>query len=230
MFLKNKAADIFLKCSLALAAMISVVISSRLALKDIGDFQYNTAHKGSIGFRDFWNSTYYLFHGYNIFDPLIVQQFHLVSLYLPNSFLFFFPLVPLGPQWGKVCWLSVNLFLTVLLARQISVLFWDKKHFLILAALIACSAPWGILIYSGQFSLWSLYFFLLALQWDKENRPILSGLAIAFCLLKYALTVPLLLYFLVYRRSWKGVVLGVGIQAALFGFFCLYMNLTPWEL
>lgn len=230
MLLGNKAINRLLKSLLALASLVSVVISSRLALKDIGDLQYNSAHKGSGNFHEFLNSARCLLEGYNIYDPSVFQNIDLVRAYLPNSFVFFFPLVPLGFYWAKIFWLVLNLFFTVLLARQISVLFWEKKHFFILTALITCAAPWGILIYAGQVTLWSLCFFLLALQWDRENRPILSGLAITICLLKYVLTAPMLLYFLVYRRSWKNLAVAAGIQAILFCFFCFYLKLTPWDL
>jgi hypothetical protein len=226
----SKAVGFFLGAALALATLASVVIASRSAVRDFGDFQYNSAHEGSVNFHEFWDSTRALFQGYNIYDPAVFQKFNLLSPYLPNSFVFFFPFTLLSLRLARALWLALNLLFTILLARQISVLFWDKKHFLLLLALICCSAPWGNLIHFGQCTLWALCFFLLALQWDREGRPILSGLAIAFCLLKYFLTAPLLLYFLVYRRSWKNVAVAAGIHAILFGVFCVYLKMSPWDL
>ena len=227
---RSKFLVLFLGIPLALASLTSVVIASRSAVRDSGDFQYNRNHEGSVNFHDAMNSAQCLIQGYNIYAPDVVQKFDLACPYLPNSFIFFFPFVPLSLHLGKVLWLALNLLFTVLLSRQITALFWEKKYFFLVFALITCSAPWGTLIHFGQYTLWSLYFFLLAVKWDRENRPMLSGLAIALCLLKYVLTAPLLLYFIIYRRSWKNVALAAGIHAVIFGIFCFYLKMSPWDL
>ncbi|HTC21281.1 MAG TPA: glycosyltransferase family 87 protein, partial [bacterium] len=220
----------FLGFFLALASLVSIIVAGRSAVMESGDFQYNSAHVGSIDFNAFLASARYLWNGYNIYDPAVYHKYGLEMPYLPNSFVFFFPFLPLSLSLSRWIWLILNLLFTVLMAREISGLFLERKHSFLLAGLIICSAPWGNMIHFGHCTLWSLYFFLLAIRWDRQNRPLLSGLAIALCLLKYALTGPMLLYFLVYRRSWKNVSVAAGIHAVIFGFFCLYLKLSPWEL
>jgi hypothetical protein len=227
-----------------LAALISAAAASRSALRVPAEFRDNPAqvenaylqqgwssvNEGSVNFHQLWLSAGYLLRGYNIYDPAVFEKYKLASPYLPNSFVFLFPFVPLGLNLAKCVWLALNLFFTVLIAWEIASLFWEKKYFPLLAALIVCSAPWGTLIHFGQCSLWSYYFFLLALRWDREKRPFLSGFALAFCLLKYVLTAPMLLYFLLYRRSWENVAIAVVIHAVIYGFFCLRLGVLPWEL
>src|ERR1700722_16024641 len=196
MNLKSKPFDLFWKTFLALATVVSVLLAGRSAVRDFGDFQYNSAHIGSVAFRDILNEAQCLVQGYDIYNPAIIHQFNLDCPYLPNSFVFFLPFTALSLPVGRVIWMALNILFTLLLAREISVLFWEKKNFWLVFALIACSAPWVTLMHFGQYSLWSLYFFLLAVRLDKENRPVLSGIALAFSFLKYVLTVPMLLYFL----------------------------------
>jgi len=228
--MKSKPFLLFLKSALALASLVSLVVASRSAVRDFGDFRYNSAHVGSIDFNAFLVSARYLWNGINIYDPAIYQKYKLDMPYLPNSFVFFFPFLPLSLSLGRWIWLALNLLFTVLIAREISDSFLERKHLFLLTTLLICSAPWGNMIHFGHCTLWSFYFFLLALRWDRENRPLLSGLAIALCLLKYALTGPMLLYFLVYRRSWKNVAVAAGIHGIVFGVFCLYLKLSPWDL
>jgi len=223
-------ARLALKACLALACLASVVICSRSALKDTGEFQYNSAVQGSMNFYENFQNAFYLRQGIDIYDPAVIQKYALQPNYLPNSFLMIMPFTYLPWPLARGLWLALNLLFTVLLARQISDLFLGGRQFPLLFALVACSASWATLIHAGQFTLWSFCFFLLAVKWEKEGCPVLSGLAIALCLLKYVLTTPLMLYFLIYRRSWKNLAVAGLLHGAVFSLFCLWLKLSPVEL
>src|ERR1700677_25257 len=128
----TKLTEVLLKSFLAVFCLASVVISSRSALKDTGEFQYNASVQGSVNFWENWENAKCLAAGNNIYDPAVIQKFNLQPNYLPNSFVFLFPFTALSWPMARGLWLALNLFFTAWLAWQMSVLFWEKKHALLL--------------------------------------------------------------------------------------------------
>ena len=185
------------------------------------------------GLNDFkanWENAFYLWQGYDIYDPAVIQQFDLYPHFPPSCFALLFPLTAVPETWAKIIWLVLNLAFTVFLVRELLDLFWERKYFWPILALFVACGPYQTHTHAGQYTLFSLTFFVLALKWDKQGKIFLSGVALIFAFFKFTLIIPMLLYFWLYRRSWKGTALAAGFHLFIHGVLCLYLKKSPFYL
>src|SRR5580698_4155360 len=120
MKLNSKTSTYFLGALLSLATLVSVSLAARSAVRVPAEFRddpaqaetsylqqgWSSVREGSVNFHQFWLSAGYLLRGYNIYDPAVFEKYKLASPYLPNSFIFIFPFVPLDLTPAKWVWLA----------------------------------------------------------------------------------------------------------------------------
>jgi hypothetical protein len=76
------------------------------------------------------------------------------------------------------------------------------RPFFLASLLFLCGGPFRIAVANGQLSIVALAFVVLALWACRGRFYLLSGLCLAFSLLKYHLVLPFLVLFLPDRRRW----------------------------
>src|ERR1700677_2592726 len=213
-FLDSKITGIIGNVLLYGWALVSLITSVGMGLSSRGgnDFKYN------------WENAFYLLKGYDIYNPSVIQQFGLFPHFPPSCFFLLFPLVVFPESSVKIVWLILNLTFTVLLVRNLLELFWDRKYFWPALALVVCSSPYQTLIHLGQYTLFSFYFFVLALKFNRQGQTFLSGTALVFAFFKFTLIVPMLLYLWIYQRSWKNTAIAVGFHVFFHEMISLYIG------
>lgn len=190
-------------------ALISIVQGCRNALQYSQDFQWDAAKALSLHinpYEESLNPTGKLdalgFADY--FKQMEANQFpSLLFLLLPFTFF--------EPMTARILWMITNLVLTtlvIILLRKTFLAEVSKESFLGLSLLMIAGTPWRNQIGVGQHTIFSFFFFLLAVYLTQKKKWLLSGLSLCICYFKYTLTVPLALYFL-YKRKWKELAVSV---------------------
>ncbi len=190
-----------------------------------------------------WINAKNLLNGSDIYDDSIYKQvstmasaqygvdsFDMAPHYFPSCYALLAPFALLNWPAAKAFWLLINLWLTHVLAKETSNLFCSGKHYLFLLAALILSQPWRVNICFGQTAIWSFGFFLLSLRFQEQNKIFFSGITLSLALLKYSLTLPLCLYFLIYKRVWKNVILALGIHFLVHCVFSLYLHKSIFYL
>ncbi|MCR5405588.1 MAG: DUF2029 domain-containing protein [Lachnospiraceae bacterium] len=206
-------------CILALMAFVSVVQGVRNASQFSQDFQWDAAraltlrmnpydesmHPGTYpdaaGFRD-----YYLQMEANQFPSLLM-------LLIPYTFL--------PPLVARYAWIVSNLAFTagiIILLRKTFLKDADRELFIAAMMLMLAGTPYRNQLGVGQHTLFSFFFFLLAVWFDehKHGKTGFAGTVICLfiCYFKYTLTVPLVLYF-VYRKRYARIAVSVILHVIL---------------
>ncbi len=201
-------------------------------------------------FNIHWLNAKNLINGINIYDLSTFNQmstisskkydlepFDMIPRYFPSCYALLAPFALLNWPTAKCLWLIVSLFLTFSLAKEISDLFCYGKYFYFLLAALIFSEPWRANICFGQTAIWSFGFFILSIKFSGQKKFLFSGIALSLALLKYTLTGPLCLYFIVYKRVWKNVITALGIHFAIHfiislklhkSIFYLFMSTLKW--
>jgi Glycosyltransferase family 87 len=191
----------------------------------------------STDLQEHWFNTKNLISGSNIYDDAVYNQiasaaasqyslkpYDMYPIFPPSCYAILTPFALMNWQAAKISWLVLSLLLTFLLAKELSNMFCSGKHFPLILAALVCSIPWRQHILYGQNAIWSLYFFILSVKLNGQKKTFLSGLALALALFKYSLIGPMCLYFLVYKRVWKNLLIAAGIHGAVLCFFSLYLH------
>lgn len=202
-----------------------------------------SALMNSTDLQEHWVNTKSLISGSNIYDESVYQQisssaatqyglkpYDMYPIYLPSCYFMLAPFALMNWTMAKVSWLLLSLLLTFLLAKDISNLFCSGKYFLLLLAALVCSIPWRHHIVYGQNAIWSLYFFVLAIKLSGQNKTFLSGLSLALALFKYSLIGPMCLYFLIYKRVWKNLLIAIGLHGAVLCLFSVFLHQSIFYL
>lgn len=212
-----------LYCVLLLAALISIAAGAKNALRFSQDFQWDAAkclmlrinpyevslsptaqpdHPALAEFFDYFNSI-------DAKQKVEANQF--------PSLLFLLSIFTLMPyRVAVVLWLVLNLLFTagiVYLLRKTFMKQLSKDVYIILSLLMVAGTPWRNQIGVGQHTLFSLFFFLLAVYLSESGKWIPSSLALAVSYFKYTLTAPLALYF-IYKKKWREFAVSVALHIA----------------
>lgn len=231
--LSNRIIRIAILVCLSLLALVSVVQGARNAARVSQDFQWDAAKAFALQINPYTESLnptgalntdtlkdfYDYFEGINAPQKMEANQFpSLLMILLPYTFL--------PPMTAKIAWLVTNLLCTagiILLLRKTFLKEPDSFAFLVAVLLMLAGTPYRNQLGVGQHTLFSFFFFLLAVWLSEKNLGILSGLALAVSYFKYTLTAPLALYF-VYKRKWKELGISVGIHVVLTEVSALWLH------
>ena len=148
----------------------------------------------------------------------------------PSLLLLLFPYTLLPPLAARYAWLVSNLFFTagiIVLLKKTFLRKADDFTFCFFMLLMIAGTPYRNQLGVGQHTLFSFFFFLLAVYCiDRKEGPgrseersrcsFSSGACAALFVsyFKYTLTVPLALYF-VYRKRYGELILSAGLHAVL---------------
>ena len=203
---------------LILMAALSVLQGARNALKFSQDFQYDAAlalRSGINPYKESLEPSGILLTGptaefYSMFKAAGAPQ-KMEANQFPSLLMLLFPITFLPYGYARILWLILNLIFSVLiivLLRQ--TFFKDTESFVfnVLMLLMIAGTPWRNQIGVGQHSLFSFFFFLLALWLSDRKSVLLSGLMLSVSYFKYTLTAPLALYFL-YKKRYREFVISL---------------------
>lgn len=220
----KKTIWVILYIMFGLLAALSIVQGCRNAVIYSQDFQWDAAKALLLRINPYTESlnptgalAAYGFADY--FKQMEANQF-------PSLLLLLFPYTLLQPLTARYVWLVSNLVLTgltVILLRKTFLKEIDGKWFGLLMLLMIAGTPWRNQIGVGQHTIFSFFFFLLAVWLSGKDKPVLSSFSLAVCYFKYTLTVPLALYF-VYKRKWKELIISVSIHILLTIFSCVWLG------
>ncbi|MCR4589726.1 MAG: DUF2029 domain-containing protein [Lachnospiraceae bacterium] len=203
---------------LILLAVLSVFQGARNALRYSQDFQYDAAlslRSGINPYRESLEPTGALQKGstalfYRIFEKAGAPQ-KMEANQFPSLLMLLMPMTFLPFPAARVMWLILNLVFTalsVLLLRQTFFKNADRDIFNLLMLLMIAGTPWRNQIGVGQHSLFSFFFFMLAVWLSENDHALLSGLTLSVSYFKYTLTAPLAVYFL-YKKRYKELVISL---------------------
>ncbi|MBI3268090.1 MAG: DUF2029 domain-containing protein [Planctomycetes bacterium] len=213
---------------LALAAALALFISKpvRFALEPGYGWDFRNCYVSGRAFLE----------GRNPYDP-DVQAYLLVRdtgvgerdalaagnliIFPPGNMLFFAPLALFPYRVALRLWLLASELALVGMALSVRRLFGPAgglPGLLLSLALLHLAHPVWEAFWAGQPGLVMSWLCLLALQFAHEDRELPSGLALGLALLKYNLSLPVLLYLLLKRRL-------TAVRVALL--LALALNLLP---
>ena len=203
---------------LILMAAFSVFQGARNALRFSQDFQYDAAlalRSGINPYKESLEPSGILATGptadfYRIFEEAGAPQ-KMEANQFPSLLMLLFPITYIPYVYARILWLILNLIFTgliIVLLRQTLLRDIDGFYFNVLMLLMIAGTPWRNQIGVGQHSLFSFFFFLLALWLSEMGSGILSGLALSVSYFKYTLTAPLALYFL-YKKRYREFVISL---------------------
>ena len=148
----------------------------------------------------------------------------IMVLLLPLSFL----------TWGtaKVIWMVLSIALVLATPWLAIRLFASNLRLLpsMMLALVYYGLPGTrAAIVTGQTSVITIFLVLLTLWLLRSNRKLLGGLALGIALSKFSVSIPLFL-FLIYKRSWPTLAVGLLVQGAAFAVFAILRRGSPLEV
>ncbi len=210
---------------LAILAAISVYQGICNALTFSQDFQWDASRALMLGIDPYRESllptgalqTGNLKDYYSYYESIDAPQ-KMEANQFPSLLMLLYPYALLAPDTARTVWLITNLLWTagiLVLLRLTFLKDCDRFLFILLSLLMLAGTPYRNQLGVGQHTLFSLFFFLLAL-WFSEKKwgMIPSALSLTVGLFKYTLTAPLALYF-VYKRKWGELTIAAAIHAAL---------------
>lgn len=150
----------------------------------------------------------------------------------PSLLALLFPMTVFDPQTAKIVWLIFNILFTAGIVFLLKGTFFDDADtylFAVSTLLMIAGTPYRNQLGVGQHTLFSFFFFMLAVYIDrkgmeKEKRAVIpTALCLFVSYFKYTLTAPLALYF-VYKRRIKELVISVLGHVALTFVFAFWLN------
>lgn len=246
---ENKAVRLCIIGVMLLAAIVSVIQGSANAISVSQDFQWDAARaivdkvdpyelslNPEMEINDKNLSDFYqIFYDAGLKQKMEANQF-------PSLLMLLIPYVFMKPLTARYVWLFTNLLYTVGIAVLLKKTFLKSLSdfnyaFVILLMLIG--TPYRNQLGVGQHTLFSFFFFLLAV-WLDEVKPEGNRILITICLVlsyfKYTLTAPLVLYMLYKKRYLEfaasvvvHVILTV-VAAVWMGKSVIYMIIAPLKV
>ncbi len=193
-------------------------------------FTLRSAYYSCFDFKTLTDVSRCLLNGYDIYDSNVINKFKILPTYEPSCYLFLMPFLFVSWEKAKLLWIGLNIVLTVLLVKDITELYLEKKHFPYLLGLVILSQPWRTHMHVGQCVIWSLYFFVLSIKLEKKGMTVRSGLALTLSLFKFHLIIPMLLFFVLYKRKWKNVLIASAFQFIILLIISAYVKASPVQL
>lgn len=197
-----------------------------------------TAHSGSKDFQ--WSIARYLLEhknpyrlyvefkrGHSSNSPFVATE---TPVYPASAEVLLWPLAALDYSTAKWIWAFLNGIFAVgciVLLGRIAGL--SSPVVLSLVGLFLASTPVRTTIGNGQQGLWSLFFFLAAVDCQQRKRTTLAGIFLAASWLKYTVTAPLSLIFL--KSGWRTpAAIATGLHVALTLFLGAWIQETPFNV
>lgn len=198
-----------------------------------------TAHSGSKDFQ--WSIARYLLEHKNPFrlylefkrghssnSPFVATE---TPVYPASAEVLLWPLAALDYSTAKWIWAFLNGIFAVgcvVLLGRIAGLN-SPPVLLSLVGLFLASTPVRTTIGNGQQGLWSLFFFLAAVDCQQRKKTTLAGIFLAASWLKYTVTAPLSLIFL--KSGWRApAVIAAGLHVALTLFLGAWIQESPYSV
>ncbi len=249
----NRAIRTAFLAVLALLAAVSVFQGARNALEFSQDLQWDAAKALAMGLDPYELSKSpeeavnypQLAEFYGMFTEKGLKQ-SMEANQFPSLLLLLYPVTLFSPAAARVVWLILNLLFTAGIIALAKKTFFEKAgnyEYAVIVLVMLAGTPFRNQLGVGQHTLFSFFFFMLAVYIDKM-RPVGSDAAnmllTAFCLFvsffKYTLTAPLALYFL-YRKRYAALAVSAGLHVILtqvsavwLGKSFIYMIKAPLEV
>lgn len=232
---ENKVFQALLLFLLTCTALVSVSQGCRNAATYSQDFQWDAAKALLLKINPYQESlepTGALNQGalkpfYDYFEGIGAPQ-KMEANQFPSLLMLLWPFALLPSAYAKFAWVLTNLFCTtgiIVLLRKTFLKNLDLFSFHVVILLMLSGTPYRNQMGVGQHTLFSFFFFLLAV-WFFENTKrggIPGTLALVISFFKYTLTVPLSLYF-IYKRRWKELLAAVVVHVAMTGFSAYWLQ------
>jgi hypothetical protein len=223
------------------AVRVGLILATLVAMISLGQGIRNALRP--TGSQDFqWGPSRALLHRFDPYALKIRQYAHpdepapfLFSqdpTYPISAYIFLWPYAALPWPMAKLLWALSNVGFMVVLVWGLGRLFLQSEMkwiWWLAGCLFVIGTPLRNLIGNGQHALFSLSFFVLALYCLEQEKPMWSGVCLALALLKYTVTLPLLIVFLL-KRSYRPLWVAMAIHLALLAFASLWTQVTPLQL
>ena len=169
-------------------------------------------------------------HLYVEHRPLVLERPRIVPAYPVSGEIFLWPLAALNFDHAKRLWAAANIVFAIgsviLIARMTAV---SGVVVLAMLGLFLASTPVRNTIGNGQQGLFSFFFFLLAVDQQRQERTPLAALCLAASWLKYTVSLPLSLIFL--RRGWRMTfAIASAVHIGLTLFLAFWTGESPLDL
>ncbi len=229
--LANKYVRYVLIVLLAAAAAVSIAAGVKNAVTYSQDFQWDAAKALVIGADPYELSEHpeqtarypELEAFYKMFTDMDLKQ-KMEANQFPSLLVLLAPMTVFSPQTAKIVWCVLNLLFTAGIIYLMRRTFFEKADafvYAVIALLMLAGTPYRNQIGVGQHTLFSFFFFMLAVYVEQKKpfkKETLNSTALTLCLFvsyfKYTLTAPLALYFL-YRRKYKELAFSAALHVIL---------------
>lgn len=232
----NKVVRMLLLAVLALFALVSLYKGCCNAIELSQDFQWDAAKAFSMKMNPYIMSlhpgegldTKGLKEFYDLFEAANAPQ-KMEANQFPSLLMLLLPFTVFDPLAARYLWLACNLLFTagiILLLRKTFLSKLDNYYFVVLMLLMLAGTPYRNQLGVGQHTLFSFFFFLLAVYLgEKEGYipKILEVICLTICCFKYTLTAPLLLYY-IYRKRIAPVAATAVIHVGLTAVSAMWLN------
>lgn len=236
----NRIIRVLILALLAAAAVISVYQGVKNALHFSQDLQWDAAR--ALGSRlDPYELSQHpekaledpgLSRFYEMFEQQGSPQ-KMEANQFPSLLMLLAPIALIPPETARVVWCVLNLLFTagiILVLRRTFLKDAGRFEFAVLMLLMLAGTPYRNQLGVGQHTLFSFFFFMLAVFFDMKpsgERKTADTVLISLCLFvsyfKYTLTAPLCLYF-VYRKRYREIAVSAAAHVVLTGAAALWLK------
>ncbi|MBN1120914.1 MAG: DUF2029 domain-containing protein [Anaerolineae bacterium] len=211
-WLRSKTLDFYLVVSIIILAPLSILsiyrsfIVSRDFLYDFEVFHVATRllHDGENPYRAWGENPDLLAEYKQPAGPLNDVYIENLPLYnLPLFPVVLYPLSGLTHDNAETVWFVLQIVMAAAIPVIVMHTFDDRPNPLLIAALALLLLAWlptRFTLKVNQAALFAIVFAVLALYFDRKDRPVWAGVCLGLALTKYTLTGPLIVYFIVFRR------------------------------
>ena len=229
--------------ALAVMACISLIAGAKNAFNYSQDFQWDAAKALMLNIDPYELSQrsnedvtqcpeladfYSLFTQKGLKQKMEANQF-------PSLLMLLFPFTLVSPMSARVAWLVFNLLCTagsVILLRKTFLTEMTGFEFASLSLLMIAGTPYRNQLGVGQHTLFSFFFFMLAVYFDQKEvkgQSVYITLSLFVSYFKYTLTAPLALY-MIYKKRYREVFVSVLMHVIATVFFAIRLNRSVFYL
>lgn len=207
-------------------ALVSLIQGVRNAAEFSQDFQWDAAKAFAMRVDpyelsfDMQKANEYppLAEFYRLFEDRGLKQ-KMEANQFPSLLMLLIPYTFLPPLAARYAWIISNLIFTagiIFLLRRTFLKDADAGLFAVFMLLMIAGTPYRNQLGVGQHTLFSFFFFLLAVWCEGKNGKTDWGTVICLfiCYFKYTLTIPLCLYF-IYKKRYPEILISAGMHVVL---------------
>lgn len=237
---ENRVLKVAVIAILTALAAISVIKGCENAVQFSQDFQWDAAKAFAMRLDPYELSRdpgmaenieplgefYRMFTDRGLTQKMEANQF-------PSLLMLLLPMTIFSPYTAKIVWMALNLLFTagiVWLLRRTFFEDTDIFDYAALSLLMIAGTPYRNQLGVGQHTLFSFFFFMLAVYIDKKaadkpdiGKGVLMSICLAVSYFKYTLTAPLALYF-IFRKRYRQFALSLVIHIVLTGIAALWLG------